>query len=297
MVTKYTDGRVVLDYKENLFGNLDSLLAVGDGRVDSGSQIVPFISGTYPLFDFGALPGFFSIAPQVGYEWSEAFIDPRMMQIWDEYGRAGGFVVLGANAATPNDGVWGSKPVRTLDDFKGLKIRASGVTQTATLIAYGASAITMPLSDLAPGLITGTIDATTTSIQFGAEIGLLELVDYISIWPLTPAFPTLVAVNAEVFDSLPADLQEGLLQAGAEFTRRMAVIPESAPIAYESWVRSTDVEVIIPDESEIKKAMALMGPVIEEWLGYVGPYGPDVLRIASDYARGLGRDAVLEAIK
>jgi len=36
----------------------------------------------------------------------------------------------------------------------------------------------------------------------------------------------------------------------------------------------------------VKKAMALMQPVVKEWLDTAGPHGKDVLRIASQYAKG-----------
>jgi len=54
--------------------------------------------------------------------------------------------------------VWSNKPIRTLKDFKGLKIRTSGLS----LDFYqrlGCSPVTMPLSEVVPSLEKGVIDA------------------------------------------------------------------------------------------------------------------------------------------
>ena len=57
LVTQHTNGSVKLDIKEKLFGIMDSAYAIGDGRVQMGTQSIPAASGTYPLLDFGGIPG------------------------------------------------------------------------------------------------------------------------------------------------------------------------------------------------------------------------------------------------
>ena len=77
LVTQYTNGTVKLDIKEKLFSIMDSAFAVGDGRVLMGTQSIAAASGTYPLLDFGGIPGLFSEIPNGATEYANALLDPR----------------------------------------------------------------------------------------------------------------------------------------------------------------------------------------------------------------------------
>ena len=68
---------------------MDSAYAIGDGRVMMGTQSVPAASGTYPLLDFGGIPGLFSDMPNGATEYANALLDP------EDDGGAGGVHAAG----------------------------------------------------------------------------------------------------------------------------------------------------------------------------------------------------------
>ncbi len=286
LVTQHTNGTVKLDIKEKLFGLMDSAFAIGDGRVMMGTQSVPAATGTYPLLDFGGIPGLFSDMPDGASEWANAFLDPKMMAAWDNYSRPAGFKILGAAVSLAQNALWGNKPIKTLAEFKGVKMRASGRTQTSALRDLGGSPLTLSMAEIEEALTRGTVDAIMTSKSFGAERGLTQLAKYVSIWPISPIFPQIVAINFKAWDKLTPQQKDGLLRASAQLTREMPLALEQMDISYTLWIRSTKTEMVIPDEAEVKKAMGLMQPVVKEWLDTAGPHGKDVLRIASNYAKG-----------
>ncbi len=286
LVTQYTHGTVKLDNKEKLFSIMDSAFAVGDGRVLMGTQSIAAASGTYPLLDFGGIPGFFSEIPNGATEYAQALLDPKMMAVLDAYTKPAGFKVLGAAISLANNSLWGNKPIRTLADFKGVKMRASGRTQTSALRALGGSPLTLSVAEIEEALSRGTVDAITTSKSFGAERGLTALSKYTSIWPITPIFPQYILVNLKAWDKLDARQKEGLLKASADLTGEMATALEQMEYTYNLWIKSTKTEMIVPDDAEVRKAMALMQPVVKEWLDTAGPHGKEVLRIAATHARG-----------
>ena len=286
LVTQHTNGTVKLDNKEKLFGIMDSAFAIGDGRVMMGTQSIPAATGTYPLLDFGGIPGLFSEMPGGASEWAEAFLDPKMMAAWDAYSKPAGFKILGAAISLANNALWGNKPIKTLADFKGVKMRASGRTQTSALRSLGGSPLTLSMAEIEEALSRGTVDAIMTSKSFGAERGLTQLAKYVSIWPITPIFPMFVAVNFKAWDKLTPQQKNGLLRASAQLTREMPTVIEQMDITYSLWIRSTKTEMVIPDDAEVKKAMDLMQPVVKEWLDTAGPHGKDVLRIAASHAKG-----------
>jgi TRAP-type C4-dicarboxylate transport system substrate-binding protein len=286
LVAQHTNGTVKLDNKEKLFGIMDSAYAIGDGRVMMGTQSVPAATGTYPLVDFGGIPGFFSEMPNGANEWAEAFLDPKMMAVWDSYSRPAGFKILGSAVSLANNALWGNKPIKTLADFKGVKMRASGRTQTSALRSLGGSPVTLSMAEIEEALSRGTVDAIMTSKSFGAERGLMPLAKYVSIWPITPIFPQFIAINYKMWDKLDPRQKDGLMKASAQLTREMALALEQMDITYTLWIRSAKTELVFPDEAEVKRAMALMQPVVKEWLDTAGPHGKEVLRVASEHAKG-----------
>ena len=58
--------------------------------------------------------------------------------------------------------LWTTKPVRTLEDCKGLRIRSPGGQQTNYIKALGAEPVFMPLGDVYLAMETGTIDGLVT---------------------------------------------------------------------------------------------------------------------------------------
>jgi TRAP-type C4-dicarboxylate transport system substrate-binding protein len=58
--------------------------------------------------------------------------------------------------------MWTTKPIRSLEDVKGLRIRSPGGHQTHYLKALGAEPVFMPLGDVYLSMQTGTIDGLVT---------------------------------------------------------------------------------------------------------------------------------------
>lgn len=286
LVTEHTGGTVKLDIKEKLFGIMDSAYAIGDGRVMMGTQSIPAASGTYPLLDFGGIPGLFAAMPLGATEYANALLDPKMMAVLDKFTQPAGFKILGASISLANDALWGNKPIRTVADFKGVKMRASGRTQTSALRALGGSPLTLSMAEIEEALSRGTVDAITTSKSFGAERGLSPMAKYISVWPITPIFPQIIAINIKAWDRLNPQQQAGLQRAAAQLTREVAMAVEQMTYTYDLWIRSTKSELVVPDEAEVRKAMTLMQPVVKEWLDTAGPLGREVLSIAATHATG-----------
>lgn len=297
LVDEYTGGRVKLRYREGLYDVTNSILAVGDGRVDLGTQITAFCSATYPLLHYGAVPGLLSDFPDQGYEWSNSLLDPEMQKILDAYSRKKGFIVIGGCATTPGNANFSKKALRKIEDWKGLKVRAGGFLKVEEINALGASAVNISSAEVTDALIKGAVDAVNTTINFGCEHGYTDITKYCAIWPSTQNFPYVIIANAKKFDSLPKDLQEGLMKAGHQLTKELGTTTEMMALSYQAWVRTSKCELIFPEAGEVQKMANLMEPVIKAWLNVAGPEGPQVLRIAAKYSRGYGRDKVLQMAK
>ena len=71
--------------------------------------------------------------------------------------------------------MWTKKPVKTLDDVKGLKIRSPGGHQTNYIKSLGAEPIFMPLGDVYMAMETGTIDGIVTCVPLVSPFKLHEV--------------------------------------------------------------------------------------------------------------------------
>lgn len=101
-----------------------------------------------------------------------------------------------------------SKPIRTLEDLKGMKIRTPSAAQSAQLEALGATPIDMPVTQIYNNLDRGVIDATMIPMSAALDFKLIEVAKYFTIDAPLGRSPFLVAMNRARYEKLPADLKK-----------------------------------------------------------------------------------------
>lgn len=102
-----------------------------------------------------------------------------------------------------------TKPIRSLEDLKGMKIRTAG-DDGEIFSQLGASVTMIPGGELYEGMSRGTIDAFQYMSPAGdTSIGLHEVVDYVYLSPVRqPCSMSMVIVNESKWNDIPGDLQE-----------------------------------------------------------------------------------------
>lgn len=118
-----------------------------------------------------------------------------------------GLHLIGA-AATGLESLPSSKPVRSIADMKGLKLRAPEGMVYNIFEKAGATPVNLPGSEVYTGLEKGVIDAADyTVFATNQAQGLHDFAPY----PLYPGFHSLpmvaVSINNDIWQDLPADLQ------------------------------------------------------------------------------------------
>ena len=103
-----------------------------------------------------------------------------------------------------------SKPLRTMEDIKGMKIRTPSAAQTAQLEALGATPIDMPAPAIYNNLDRGVIDATMIPMSAALDFKLIEVARYYTIDAPLGRSPFLVAMNEARYEQASGRvLQEG----------------------------------------------------------------------------------------
>lgn len=103
-----------------------------------------------------------------------------------------------------------SKPVRTLADVHGLKLRVPSRSGAMLIEAWGAQPVAMPVPDLPQALSKGAVDGALIPFEISLPLKIHELVDFVTIGDGGRRFGTSVFIftmNKQRYESLPDDLK------------------------------------------------------------------------------------------
>jgi TRAP-type mannitol/chloroaromatic compound transport system substrate-binding protein len=99
------------------------------------------------------------------------------------------------------------RPIRTMEDFKGLKMRSSGVIQLF-LTKLGAAASYLPGPELYPALASGVVDGAHWGAAQGADkMGIYDICKYHMKPALAISGTDVWLINEKAFNKLPPDIQ------------------------------------------------------------------------------------------
>jgi TRAP-type transport system periplasmic protein len=101
-----------------------------------------------------------------------------------------------------------SKPVRVLEDLKGMKVRTPSAAQSAQIDALGAIPIDMPAGQIYNALDRGVVDASQIPMSAALDFKLIEVARYFTVNAPLGRSPFLVAMNRARYDKLAPDLKK-----------------------------------------------------------------------------------------
>jgi TRAP-type C4-dicarboxylate transport system substrate-binding protein len=265
-----TGGLIKVDIKPGLFPQKEVLYAVADGRTEIGWFTHNDHIGDQPLWGLPLLPFLFKDGTQMNYAW---LYDSKIQELYQNSHNKIGVQQI-ALFSGPYQAVWLKKGVlATVDDFAGKKIRTSSLAQAWALKPLRAVNVTIPFAELFTSMERGIIDCAITGIGGGTTIGLSDICESVAKWPITPTQPYALVVNKKVFDSLPKELQDALMRAGAH---AIYMVSNSTNTELQRTTQIAElggVKVINPTPSELKKAADLMGETYDSWLQLTGAEG------------------------
>jgi TRAP-type C4-dicarboxylate transport system substrate-binding protein len=145
-----------------------------------------------------------------------------------------------------------SKPLRTVADFKGLKIRTfPGRYNSDWMKSLGANNIDMPMSDLYEAIMRKVMDATALNPQFMESLKIYEVAKYVSF-----DFGTIVgwqtSMNLKIWNSLTPEAQKGIIRAATEFSARDLELNLTSEKKSIDALKQKGVQFITVDEKEKK---------------------------------------------
>ena len=233
-----TNGAVTIEFHWNnsLVVMPEMLEAVKKGVADMGNFVPPYFGTVFPLH--GNIDGMyvFNDKPLARIMANEAYENevPEAAAEWENAG-----LVRINSWSTANYHVSCTKPVRSLEEFKGLKFRATGPMNPVILKAMGAVPVGFTHADLYDALLKGTVDGSVTDYDLMFRFKEAEVTPYV-IRLNIGANPMLsTAMNMEAWNKLSADAQQVLMELRDEY-----------PVKYNELQKKRFLEVSIPSLRE-----------------------------------------------
>jgi len=268
-----SNGRIQLEIISRMFSTGDLFAAVAKGKADMADVAMPWLSGTYPIWSWGEIPGIVSEDPVEGLaEELAIYQDPKVMKIYDETMKKYNLKFWFVTQWDAANGIWSKKKITRLDDLKGMKIRVGGYLPTQGIKALGASPVTIAGSELAPAMMAGTIDGVLTSLGYGYSIGLAKVSESFTLTPLSPTWSAVTVMNLKKFNSLPPDLQQVVIEVGQELQRMVSLSTTAEYIMSLDTVDLSGVKRTRFSKEEMAEAVKACKVVEEAWLTMDGPW-------------------------
>ncbi|MES2718372.1 MAG: TRAP transporter substrate-binding protein [Pseudomonadota bacterium] len=162
------------------------------------------------------------------------------------------------------------KPIKTLADFKGLKMRAPTRQTNKLLATLGASPVGMPLPAVVDAVSKGTIDGFLLPWEVMPSLKLHEMVKYHSETdPSRPALYSAVfvfAMNQAKYDSLPADLKKVIdNNAGAAYSQAIGKIWDGSQAAGRKLAQERGNTFTMIPASELDNWVKAAAPLVDDF--------------------------------
>ena len=174
--------------------------------------------------------------------------------------------------------LYAKKPIRTVADVKGMKVRVQqSDLWVARVGAMGGNATPMPFGEVYTGLKTGLIDAAENNIPSYDSVKHFESAKYYSKTEHSMA-PEMLLMSKIVWDKLPKadqDLVRAAAKESVAFQRRKWDEQETKSLAS---VKAGGAEIIEVDK---KSFQAVMGPVYDKFMTT-----PDLKRLVKSVQDG-----------
>lgn len=229
-VEEATEGRV--KFTMYFGGSLTQASEIYDGVAkgvsDTGFSVFCYNPGRFPVMEVCDLPGFPSV---------DAYVTSHVG--WDVYNKfkpaeLNDVHILFVCNSEPGGCIATRKPVNTLEDLKGLRLRCVG-SSAPTATALGAIPVALPITEAYTLLEKGTVDGSFLGLDDLTSMRVGEICHYtVMIPPISQMNLFFMAMNLDTWNSLPADVKKVFDEVSPKYVEISAAKwNEMSRLAYE----------------------------------------------------------------
>jgi TRAP-type C4-dicarboxylate transport system substrate-binding protein len=190
------------------FKGTEILSSLRDNILEIAEVPYSFSTGELPWLGIADIPFSFR-EPYLEHAKVTKAIRPDIEKLAADYDHT--IYYLGREHMLPYLVLYTKKPIKSIEDMKGLKIRIYNVYQEGFLKEAGVAPVFMPYAEVPMALAQGIIDGVLTSGGLASQLKVKEA----GVTYETGLYPgyilTSVGVSNKAFKALPADLQQTVL--------------------------------------------------------------------------------------
>jgi TRAP-type mannitol/chloroaromatic compound transport system substrate-binding protein len=264
-VKKVTNGRVIWEVfpAGALVPPFEGLKAVSDGIYEVNFGYTGQWVGKIPVAPlFTAAPGGLNALDM--QMWLEHGGGKELHQeMYDRYGYK--VKVLHDAPISMEIFMWAKKPLKKLEDWKGVKMRMMPVMGDV-LTKHGFSVVFMPAGEIMPNLQRGVIDAAEYSIPaFDKTLGIWEVCKYLHLPGVhQPASQLEILINKKAWEELPDDLKAQVEAAVGKMRLLNWLWMESENLKAMDFFKEKGIEIVEVEPETIKTFMKWAEDYLDE---------------------------------
>ncbi|HET7155173.1 MAG TPA: TRAP transporter substrate-binding protein [Hyphomicrobiaceae bacterium] len=270
-VEKNTGGKlqVTVHPGASLFKAPEIKRAVATGQAQLGEVLISIHENEDPIFGLDTIPFLAS-----------SYVDAKKLYVARKSAMAAkldsqGLMLLYVVPWGPQ-GLYAKKDINSIDDLKGLKMRAYNVGTTRIAELAGAQGVTIQAAELPQALATGTVNAFMTSGSTGYDSKAWETVSH--YYDCQAWIPNNVTfVNKAAFAGLDKATQDGLLKAAAAAEERGWRVAEEKAVWYVDQLRAKGMKVAPPSPALMAGLKKIGDQLTADWIAKAGPAGKAVV--------------------
>lgn len=261
-----TDGRIkITSYPGAALAAPDEHFdAAATGSVDFALSVHGYTPGEFPLTSVMELP-FMAKTAMSGSEnlW-------KLMNEFDEFdAEYAGTVPLWLYTTDPGQLFTVDKPVKRIEDLKGMKIRSPSPETSEWLEALGATPVSMPMNENFEALERGVVDGTIAPWEAVKTWGLDEVINYATVGNFYST-TMFVVMNEDVFNRLNQKDQDILLElAGEKMAKKTGEVFDQFGRDAVEQAKEKGVEIYELSSTELAEWNEFINPTIENWINQV----------------------------
>lgn len=275
-----TNGKVKVTYFPggSLLNGPGMIKGIESGIADIGLAHIQYTSGRMPVSEACDLPhGFPSgwVATHVVNDFYHKFHPP-------EWKRVKPLVMFTNNPSV----LVLTKPVKTIDDLKGLTIRAPGPIGEVVK-ALGGSPAPTPIVETYDAMSKGVVQGAFVSAEALKVFRFAEVAKYVTnAWHVGSTYTFYIVMNERKYDKLPEDVKEIVDSLAGMYQERMPLvwngidfdgmnagkkskveITELSPEQFEKWQKASST--VVDAYIERMKSKGYSETEIKQWLDFI----------------------------
>ena len=197
----------------------------------------------------------------------------------------------------PAQVVFCKKPLSSLSDLAGRRVRVSSAAQSDFMDALGAVAVHTAFAQVVAGVESGSVDCAITGTMSGNSLGLHAITTHLHALPINWGL-AIFGANRAAWEALPPDLRailreelprlEASIWEESERDTAQGLACNRGAATCTSGRKGQMVVVPVSEQDERRRQEIFRQTVLPRWLQRCGPRCTDIWNQTIGAARGLG---------